>query len=414
MPDEAEVTQSGVGRRMFGAFSTRDYRLLWFGMAVSNIGSWMQLVALGWQVYLLTDSPFYLGLVGLARALPVFVFALLGGVVADRFDRRWVMLGADVASLVFALILGYVTLSGVATVWHVIVLALLTAASFSFEVPARQSWMPELVPREQMVNAIGLNAAAFNGAGVIGPTLAALVIGTVGLGAAYLINAASFLAVIVALLMMRSTSRGKSSAQSGMFDTLMGWLRYVWRTPVILVLVMTVAVVSLLSRPYVQLMPVFARDVLGGDATNLGILLAASGLGAFGGSLLVAYLGSFRRRGVALLGMGALFALCLLAFAFSHWLAVSVTLSAVAGFASTFYMATTNTMLQVNAPPALRGRVISVYSLVVMGFMPLGGMLLGSVGSVIGVPITLALGSAVTLIWMAGVTWRVPNIKSLD
>jgi len=405
---------AGAGTRMFGALQVRDYRLLWIGLVISNVGSWMQLIALGWHVYLLTSSPFYLGLLGLARALPVFVFSLLGGVLADRVDRRQVMLAANTASLVFAGLLGLLTATGVATVWHVLALALLAAAAASFEVPARQSLMPELVPKEQVVNAIGLNSAAFNGAGIIGPALGALAIDWLGIGAAYLLNSISFLAVILGVWLMRTPRSGGAGVGAGMFGPLLEGLRYVRRTTTVLALVLTVAVVSLLCRPYTQLMPAFARDVLGGDASSLGLLMAASGVGAFGASLLVAYLGSFRRRGLVLLAMAGLFALALLAFAVSRWMLLSALLSGLAGFASTFYLSTTNTMLQLTAPPGLRGRVISLYALIVMGLMPLGTLVLGSLGDALGVPLAVALGSAIVLLWVGGVALAVPGVKLLE
>jgi MFS family permease len=406
--------RGGATTRMFGALRVRDYRLLWLGLVVSNVGSWMQLVALGWHVYLLTESPLFLGLIGLARAVPVFAFALVGGVVADRADRRRVMIAANAAALVFSALLGLLTIAGVASVWALLALALLTAASFSFEMPARQSLMPELVPREHMVNAIGLNAASFNAAGVVGPALAALVIGWLGIGAAYLINAASFLAVILATRMIHPLSAREGAVPGGMLQPLLEGIGYVRRSRVVLALLLTVAVASLLSRPYVQLMPVFARDVLGGDERTLGLLLAASGVGALIGSLLVAFLGAFPGRGLVLLGAGALLGLTLLLFAGSRWIAPSLVLSGLAGLTSTYYLATTNSMLQSTAPPALRGRVISLYSLVVMGFMPLGSMLLGASGSLIGVPLTVALGGLVTLLWAAAVGLAVPAVQRLE
>jgi MFS family permease len=400
---------------MFGALGVRDYRLLWIGLIVSNVGSWMQLVALGWHIYLLTDSPFFLGLVGLARAVPVFLLALVGGVVADRADRRQVMIAANGAALLFSGLLGLLTLAGAASVWLVLALALLNAASFSFEVPARQSLMPQLVPREQMVNAIGLNTAAFNAAGVVGPALAALVIGWLGIGAAYLINAVSFLAVILGTWAIRSpVSRPATGSTGGMLGPLLEGLRYVRHTPVMLALVVTVTVVSLLGRPYVQVMPVFARDVLSGDERTLGLLLATSGVGALVGSLLVAYQGAYPGRGLVLLGTGGGLGLALLLFAGSRWLVPSVALSGLAGLASTYYLATTNSMLQTTAPPALRGRVISLYSLVVMGVMPLGGMVLGAAGSLIGVPLTVALGGLVTLLWATAIGLVVPAVRRLE
>lgn len=398
----------------FSALRHRDFRLLWLGLVVSNVGSWMQMVAQGWLVYLLTDSPFYLGLVGFMRAIPVFSLSLFAGVVADRFDRRRVLLLTQAASMLLSLALATLVALGVVAVWHVLVIAFLSAAVFSFDTPSRQSLIPDLVGREDLVNAIGLQSAAFNLAGVIGPALAAVVIDNFGIAATFYLNSASFLAVLAALLAMSPRGPGARIQGQSLVRNLLEGLNFVRREPAILGLVVILMALSLLGRPYIQLLPVFARDVLAVGAGGLGALNALSGVGALLGALAVATLGSFRRRGLVLEAAVVVFAVALVAFAGSTTYALSLLLSMVLGFTTTFYQASSNTMLQIQSPPALRGRVVSIYTLIMMGFMPLGSMVLGSLGELFGVPLTLAAAGLIVLAVAVVVSAAVPRLRTME
>lgn len=399
---------------MFDALEHREYRLLWFGLVISNTGAWMQMVALGWLVYSLTDSPFWLGMIGFARAVPVFLFILLGGVLADRADRRRVMLAADLSIAACALAIGILVATGLANVSVILAMAFLSAAAWAFEVPARQSLVPDLVPRRDMISAIGLQSAAFNGAGVVGPSLAALLIDGVGIAGAFAVNALFTLAVVVALLQMKPVRRGAGSSGGALSNLLEGF-GYVTRSPAIAALFAMLAVVNLVARPFIQLMPAFARDVLQVGATGLGTLMGAVGAGGLLGAMAVANFGSFRRRGLILVASGLAFCSFLVVFGLSHSFWLSLALCFLMGFSQNFYLASTNTMVQTTVPGALRGRLMSMYAFMMMGFMPLGSMLLGSVSELIGsVTLTVALGGLLSLLFLVLVAVRVPAVRALE
>jgi predicted MFS family arabinose efflux permease len=403
-------------RRRWQAFSAlrhREFRLLWLGLIVSNVGSWMQMVALGWLVYSLTNSPFWLGLVGFVRAVPVFVFTLWGGVLADRADRRVVLLVANSTVALLALVLGMLVVTGTASVGLVLLIAFLTAAAWSFEVPSRQSLVPDLVPPDDTIRAIALQSAAFNGAGVVGPAIAALIIDRLGIAGAFLVNGVLSFAVVVALLLMQPVRRRVAGAGSALSNLVEGF-RYVQSAPVIAALFAMIAVTSLIARPYLQLMPVFARDVLQVGASGLGMLMGLIGAGGLVGAFAIASLGSYRRRGQVLVASGMIFCLLLVAFAASPWFVLSSLLCFGLGFTQNFFFASTNTMIQTNVPGALRGRLISMYAFIMMGFMPLGSMFVGSLGELIGVPPTVALGGAVSLLVLVGTMLKVPRLRSLE
>ncbi|MFN0072521.1 MAG: MFS transporter [Chloroflexota bacterium] len=398
---------------MFGALRYPDYRNLWIGMLVGNIGSWIKMVAQGWLVYTLTDSPFYLGLVGFARAVPVLLLTPVTGVLADRLDRRWLMLAGTLITSVAAAILAILTLTGLIQVWHILVLAVLGAVGQSLEMPSRQSLVPEMVERKDLVNAIALGATAFNAAGVIGPAIAALIIETVGIGAAFVVSAVSNAGVALALLTMRPVRQHARTAAS-FFETLVEGLHYIRQTPAVFGLMSLMVVFAMLGRPYVELMPVFAKDVLGMGASGLGLLSAAVGFGSMIGSAAVAMLGSFRRKGLIVMGSSMVFVFLLIGFAQSTWAPLSFIIAPVLGFFTLFYMVGTNTLIQASVPGELRGRVASIYGLIQLGLMPLGMMIEGTIGSLIGVPLTVTLGGLVILLTASTGLLRIPSLRRLE
>jgi MFS family permease len=398
---------------MFDALQHREFRLLWFGLVVSNVGAWMQMVTLGWLVYSLTNSPFWLGLVGFSRALPVFIFTLWGGVLADRADRRLVMLAADCCIALCTVVLGLLIATGMANVWLVLVMSFLTASAWSFEVPSRQSLVPDLVPRKDMINAIGLQSAAFNGAGVVGPTLAAILIDQIGIAGTFCLTGVFTMAVVAALLMMKPVLRHAASV-GGALSNLVEGFGYVRRAPVIAALFGMLAITCLIARPFVQLMPAFAADVLFVGASGLGVLMGLLGAGGLVGAMAVANFGSFRRRGQILVASGLAFCLLLVIFSLSTMFWLSAVLCLFMGFSQNFYFASTNTMIQTNVPAALRGRLMSMYAFIMMGFMPLGSMFLGSAGQLFGVPPTVAVGGAMSLLVVLAVAIKVPTVRALE
>ncbi len=403
--------RSPSGSRL-GALRYRDFRLIFFGQAVGATGTWMQLVAQGWLVYTLTDSPFYLGLVGLARAVPAFLFALVGGAVADRYDRRAIMAIANGVISALALTLGVLTLSGVVQVWHVVLLAFVMGTAFSFEMPSRQSLVSHTVEPKEVVNAVGLNSVAFNTAAVIGPALAAVLIELIGEGGVFLVNAASHLVIVPAALMMRPVKG--SPSQGGILANVVDGLRYVRRAPELLGLVLLGATLSLLARPYGQLMPVFARDILEAGASGLGALNAATGAGALVGAVLVATSGSYPRRGLVLVLSGAGFGAALVLFSLSTSFVLSLVIAIGLGFFSAFAGINSNAMLQTHSDPRMRGRVLSLHGLSMMGVVPLGVMLEGALGSLVGVPLVLGIGGAISFLVALGVAFLAPKVRSLE
>jgi len=395
---------------MFASLAIRDYKLLWWGMVVSNIGTWMQMVAQGFLVYQLTHSPFALGLVGLVRAVPVFVFSLFAGVLADRVDRRKLLIVTQSLAGVLALVLGVLASTGVVKVWMIMVLAFLSASVMSFDNPTRQAMIPDIVGKEHIANAVALNSAAFNGTGVLGPSLAGAALGVVGVAACFYINAVSFIAVIIALFLMSPVPSQARSKQS-MWRNLRDGFGYVRGNRLVGALLIQVALIGLLGRPYTQLMPAMQQDVLHVGAGGLGTLMAFSGLGALIGALVVAKLSEFKYRGLLLIASIAGMSIALVGFALSRVFVVSLLLLVVIGCGTTITMSITNTMIQLGVPNELRGRVMSMYTMIMMGSMPLGAAVLGSLATGIGVPETLALGAVGCLVALIAVNFYVPAIR---
>jgi MFS family permease len=390
-----------------------EYRNLWIGMFVSNIGTWIKMVAQGWLVYTLTDSAFYLGLVGLARALPVLTLTPVTGVLADRMDRRWLMLMGTLGTSAAAAIMAVLVLTGIVEVWHILVLSVVASVSQAFEMPSRQSLVPELVDKKHIVNAIGLGATAFNAAGVIGPAIAAVIITTVDIGTAFTVSALSNAGVAITLIAMRPI-KAQHRTSSSFMETMAEGLKFIVRTPHIFGLMGLMVVFALIGRPYVELMPVFARDVLDMGASGLGMLSAAVGFGSMIGSAAVAALGNYQRKGIIVVGSSVVFALLLMTFGMSTWAPLSFTVAPILGFFTLFYMVGTNTLIQATVPGELRGRVASIYGLIQLGLMPMGVMLEGSVGSLIGVPLTVTLGGVVILFTAGFGLLKIPALRRIE
>ncbi|MGA8271070.1 MAG: MFS transporter, partial [Candidatus Sulfotelmatobacter sp.] len=359
------------------ALRHRNFQLFFSGQLISLIGTWMQSVAQSWLVYRLTGSALLLGSVGFASQVPVFLFAPLGGITADRFNRRHVVIGTQVASMVLAFILAALTLLHRVQVWHVFVLASLLGVVNAFDIPGRQSFLVDMVGKDDLMNAIALNSSMFNGARVIGPAIAGILVANIGEGWCFFANAVSYIAVIIGLLLMKVLSPVRGSMASPLEHMLEGF-RFVNRTAPIRALLVLLGIVSLVGMPYVVLMPIFADRILHGGARGLGILMGATGVGALLGALTLAF-----RQGVK--GLGRWVAWCcagfgasLIVFALSHNFWVSVILLLPVGYAMMLQMACSNTLIQVMVPDALRGRVMAVYSMMFMGMAPIGALLGGA------------------------------------
>ena len=392
------------------ALRHRNFQLFFSGQLISLIGTWMQSVAQSWLVYRLTGSALLLGSVGFASQIPVFLFAPLGGITADRYNRRHIVIGTQVAALLLAFVLAVLTLSGKIHVWHVFVLASLLGVVNAFDIPGRQSFLVDMVGKEDLMNAIALNSSMFNGARVIGPAIAGILVAKIGEGWCFFANAVSYIAVIIGLLMMRVQSPARASIASP-FEHMMEGFRFVNRTAPIRALLMLLGLVSLVGMPYVVLMPIFADKILHGGAQGLGILMGATGVGALFGALTLAF-----REGVK--GLGRWVALCcagfgasLLMFSLSHSFWISVILLLPVGYCMMLQMACSNTLIQVMVPDALRGRVMAVYSMMFMGMAPIGALLGGALADRLGAQVTVAVGGVASV---AGAAWfglQLPKIR---
>jgi MFS family permease len=399
-----------VGIRALGH---RNYRLFFTGQLISVVGSWMQSMAQAWLVYRLTGSEVLLGLVGFADKVPVFALGLAGGVVADRFDRHRVVLATQTASMLQALALGLLVVSGHATVPALMALAALQGIINAFDLPARQSFISTMVEMDDLPNALALNSSVFNAARVVGPALAGIIVAAIGEGPCFLLNAASYLAVIFCLTRMRFERRPGPAAVAAPSTHLLQGLRYAWDTRPVRALLVLLGLMSVCGMPYVVLMPIFAGEILGGGARGLGTLMGATGAGAFGAAVALA-----RRRSVAGLGRvvaaGSIgFGASLMAFSASRSFVLSAAILAVTGFSMITQAAATNLLVQSLCPDALRGRVMSLYTVMFVGMAPWGSLMAGSLAHAIGTPATVAAGGAVCA--AAGMIFaaRIPSMRPL-
>ncbi|HVB36344.1 MAG TPA: MFS transporter [Candidatus Acidoferrales bacterium] len=377
---------------MFRALRYRNFQLFFAGQLISLIGTWMDNIAEAWLVYRLTGSSLLLGTVAFAGQIPVFLLAPIGGMVADRWDRRRVVIATQAASMVLAGILAGLTLSGHVKVWEVILLASLMGVVNAFDIPARQAFLVDMVGREDLMNAIALNSSMFNGARVIGPAIAGILVASIGEGWCFFANSVSYIAVIAGLLMMRIGRRVVEERHASAFEHIAEGFRFVRRTAPILALLLLLGLVSLVAMPYSVLMPIFAARILHGNATTLGTLMGATGIGALTGALVLASRTGLKglTRWVAVSCAG--FGVALILFSFSRWYLLSVILLVPVGFAMMVQMASSNTLIQAMVPDRLRGRTMAVYSMMFMGMAPLGSLLSGALAERIGAPWTVALG----------------------
>lgn len=407
---------------MFAAFRYRDFRLFWIGHTVSNVGTWMEFLGQGWLVVQLAIAdgspqlaPFYLGLVGLARAIPGLGLSLVAGAVADRADRRQLLLITQVTAGLLAVLFATLVVTNTMTIAMVIILAAIRSSVFSFDVPSRQSMVPRLVPRHHLMSAIGMNQASFNGPQIVGPAIGGVLIAvTGGVAALFVANAVSYLAVVAALLLMRPIPRLEKEDRPSMVESVREGLGYMRREPVIRWSIVLAATIAFFARPYIFLVPAFAANVLLVGATGLSYLMAGAGVGSLAGSLLVANLGNARRRGrLMLIATGATGASLMLLMV-QRDLTMAIVVSVFVGLSSIAFNGLTNTTLQTTAPDRMLGRVMSIFAMIFMGIMPLGQLALGALGSAFGIDVVLFAGGAAALTAAIYAFFRVPAIRDLE
>jgi predicted MFS family arabinose efflux permease len=398
---------------MFSALRHRNFRLFWTSQFVSQTGTWMQSLGRGWLVLELTDKPFWLGAVGAAGTLPILLFALAGGVVADRFPKRSVLMYTNGLSTVITLMLAALTHGGLVTVWQVMALAFLLGTVKAVEMPAHQSFVVEMVGKEDLMNAIALNSSAFNTARVLGPAVAGFVVATAGIAACFTLNAVSYVPVIVAFWLMRKLPPLPARAARSVGQDMREGLRFVRGERRVQALVALVAAASFFGFPFLTMMPVFARDVFHVGPGGLGGLLALSGGGSVAGALVLAARSGRDGKGKLAVTAGLTFAASLVLFALSPGLAVASTALVAAGWGMVTLIAPVNTLVQSIVPDELRGRVMSLYSLVLLGMMPLGNILVGSLAQAIGTPAAVALSGGALGISIVAVTLLRPEVLKL-
>jgi MFS family permease len=393
------------------ALRHRNYRLFFAGQLISLIGTWMQSVAQAWLVYRLTGSAVLLGLVGFTSQFPVFLLSPIGGAVADRFNRHRIIVATQTSSMLLAGTLAAVTLSGHVRIWHIFVLAGLLGIVNAFDVPARQAFVVELVGREDLVNAIALNSSMFNGARILGPAIAGILVAAIGEGWCFAANAASYVAVIIGLLLMRIPPFVQRPAAGTPLQRMAEGFGFVARTRPVRAILLLLGAVSLLGMPYAVLMPVFADEILRGGARGLGILMGASGVGALLGALTLASRSDIVGLGRWVAFGAAGFGTSLILFSTSRAFWLSAALLVPVGFSMIVQMASSNTLIQSMVPDALRGRVMAVYSMMFMGMAPVGALLAGVVAGRLGAPLTVGLGGAVCILGAAVFFTRLPRMR---
>ena len=427
--DRVPAVEAAVGRgrwRAIGrALRHRNFQLFFSGQLISLVGTWMQTVAQSWLVYRLTGSGLKLGAVGFASQIPVFLFAPIGGIIADRSDRRQTVIATQTASMLLAFVLAALTLSGRIQVWHVFVLAALLGMVNAVDIPTRQSFLVDMVGKEDLMNAIALNSSMFNGARVIGPAVAGILVAKLGEGWCFFANGVSYIAVIIGLLLMKVNAAPRVSAHTSPLEHIIEGFRFVSRTAPIRALLLLLGLVSVTGMPYAVLMPIFAARILrsGGQelatligshdlgAVRLGILMGATGVGALLGALTLAMRSGVKGLGRWVTVCCAGFGVSLILFAASPYFWVSVALLLPVGYFLMLQMACSNTLIQVMVPDTLRGRVMGVYSMTFMGLAPLGALLGGALADRLGAPLTVAIGglAAVAGAWWFGV--QLPKIR---
>jgi MFS family permease len=412
-----EQSLNAPARRGIGVSNTlralrhRNFQLFFGGQLISLIGTWMQSMAQAWLVYRITGSSLLLGSVGFASQFPVFLVAPIGGMVADRHNRQRVVIATQIASMILALILALLTLTGKVQIWHIFVLAALLGVVNAFDIPGRQAFLVDMVGKEDLMNAIALNSSMFNGARIIGPAIAGILVAKIGEGWCFFGNGVSYIAVIIGLLMMRvQRPARRAPAASPWAHTIEGF-RFVFHAAPMRAILLLLGLVSLVAMPYTILMPIFADQILHGGARGLGILMGATGIGALLGALTLASRSGVHGLGrwVALSCAGFGVSLILFSLSRNFWLSVALLLPV--GFGMMLQMSASNTLIQAMVPDHLRGRVMAVYSMMFMGMAPFGAFLGGALAHKLGAPLTVSMGAVACIGGAALFALQLPKIR---
>jgi MFS family permease len=413
----APPSPGGRFREIGRSLAHRNFRLFFAGQSVSLLGTWIQQTAMTWLVFRLTqehhqDSALLLGITGFAGQIPVLLLGPFAGVFSDRWHRHRIVIATQTLSMLQAFLLWILTISGLITVWQLIVLCLFLGCVNAFDMPTRQAFMTEMLDTtEDLANAIAINSSMVNGARLIGPSIAGLVISIVGEAVCFLLNGLSFLGVIVALLAMKIPRKPRVGQPASVLHGLREGFRYAFGFPPVRSLLLLVALIGLVGMPYAVLMPIFAGDILHGDERTYGFLLGSSGVGALAGSLYLASRRTVLGLGRWIAAMSGVFGIGLFVFSFSRSVPLSMALLVVMGFAVIVQLASCNTILQTVVDEEQRGRVMSLYTTAFLGMSPLGSLVAGSLASRIGAPNTLRLGGVCCVLGGIAFALQLPTLR---
>jgi MFS transporter, DHA1 family, staphyloferrin A biosynthesis exporter len=410
---EAAAAEAPFGFRAFAPLRYLDYRYLWAGTVLMSAGQWIQQVTLGWLLYDLTSSAVLLGILNGVRALPFLVAGPIAGVAADRMDRRRLMLRTQYVLIVTALAMGTLVVSGYLRVWHLFAFTLLTGIAWAFNEPVRQSCVPGVVPKQELMNAVALNSMGFNINKVLGPALGGVLIAGFGAGGNFFVQSVAYAGVLYMIFRMHVPRTPEDARHASAIANLKEGLAYVWSNPTVLALMMAAYVPRIFAVPYQTLMPVFQKDVLGVGPEGLGLLMAAPGAGAVLSVLLLSSTThGIKRKGLMLLWSLVFLGSFLILFSSIKSFPVALIVLVGVGACQITFMATTNTLLQMLTPDALRGRVMSLYMLD-RGLMPAGALMAGVTAHLVGAPWTVACMGGIVIVLALVVAWRVPRMRQL-
>ena len=399
---------------IFRALYHRNYRLFFGGQGFSLIGTWMQQIAMSWLVYRMTNSAFLLGFIGFSSQICSFFFSPFAGVLSDRWNRHHILVATQSLSMIQAFILAFLTLTGMIAVHHIVILSLFLGFLNAFDMPTRQAFVVEMVEkREDLGNAIALNSFLFNGARLVGPSIAGILISILGEGMCFLLNGVSFLTVIIALLAMKMTPHKRESEKTQVFQGLKEGFTYAFGLMPIRSILIFLGWISMVGTANTTLMPVFTKDILHGGPQTYGFLMAAIGVGAIIGAIYLASRISVLGLGRIIVIASSIFGIGLISFSFSHVLWLSMSLLLLTGFGMMLHMASSNTILQTMVDDDKRGRVMSLYVMAFMGTAPFGSLLGGILASRIGAPITLIIGGASCILGSFLFSKKLPLIREM-
>ncbi|OGS43080.1 MAG: hypothetical protein A2539_09325 [Elusimicrobia bacterium RIFOXYD2_FULL_34_15] len=387
-----------MNKEIFKSFKHKNFKLFFIGQLISVIGTWLQLTAMPWLVYHLTSSSLLLGLVGFLSQIPILILAPYAGAVADRYNRKKILIITQTLAMIQAIILGVLTISGKLHIWHIIVLAVFVGIVNAFDMPTRQSFIHEMVGKEDLTNAIALNSFMFNGARFIGPAIAGILIASFGEGLCFILNGISFLAVIIALLFIKPLSTNYNNNGLSIFQELILGIKYIRSKRIIIYVLLLVSITGIIGVFPTILMPVFVKDIYKLDAGGLGIFMSAIGVGALIGTFSIAY--NSKNSGIkkTIVNSALFLGLFVIAFGVSKNIILSILFLVFTGYFLVSQMVLSNTFLQITVPDDMRGKIMGFFTMSFMGLAPLGSILAGFLASKLTAPATVVIGGVICLV----------------